>query len=145
MGDLTHFALIILGLSLALLVAIGSNAVAERIHIPAPAVFLVAAALASDLVPRLGDLSVVSNQRVVTVALVLILFDGGMHIGWARFRPAAGSIALVGVLGTLLTAAGGAAVLHAAFGVPWYLALLVATAVSPTDPAVVFSVLGQRE
>jgi cell volume regulation protein A len=31
------------------------------------------------------------------------------------------------------------------FGVPWYLALLMATAVSPTDPAVVFSVLGQRE
>ena len=50
-----------------------------------------------------------------------------------------------GCLGTFLTAAGGAAVLHAAFGMPWYLALLVATAVSPTDPAVVFSVLGQRE
>jgi cell volume regulation protein A len=35
--------------------------------------------------------------------------------------------------------------LHVLFGVPWYLALLMATAVSPTDPAVVFSVLGQRE
>src|SRR6185437_16073779 len=30
-------------------------------------------------------------------------------------------------------------------GVPWYLAVLVGTAVAPTDPAMVFSVLGQRE
>ncbi len=32
-----------------------------------------------------------------------------------------------------------------AFGFDWYLAVLVATAVAPTDPAVVFSVLGRRE
>ena len=25
-------------------------------------------------------------ERVVTVALVCILFDGGMHLGWRRFR-----------------------------------------------------------
>ena len=28
-------------------------------------------------------------NRVVTVALVCVLFDGGMHIGWSRFRAAA--------------------------------------------------------
>jgi cell volume regulation protein A len=40
---------------------------------------------------------------VVTVALVAILFDGGIHIGWSRFRSAAGPIAVVGVAGTFLT------------------------------------------
>ena len=35
--------------------------------------------------------------------------------------------------------------LNLAFGIDWYLAILVATAVAPTDPAVVFSVLGQRQ
>jgi cell volume regulation protein A len=35
--------------------------------------------------------------------------------------------------------------LHIGFGLAWYAALLVGTAVSPTDPAVVFSVLGQQE
>ena len=39
----------------------------------------------------------------------------------------------------------GAALLHVGFGLGWFVALLVATAVAPTDPAVVFSVLGQRE
>jgi cell volume regulation protein A len=82
---------------------------------------------------------------VVTIALVLILFEGGMHIGWRRFRAAARPIGAVGVVGTFLTAGAGAALLHIAFGMDWYVALLVATAVAPTDPAVVFSVLGRRE
>ena len=53
--------------------------------------------------------------------------------------------AVVGVLGTFLTAAGSGVLLHLGFGLAWYLALLVGTAVSPTDPAVVFSVLGRQE
>jgi cell volume regulation protein A len=36
-------------------------------------------------------------------------------------------------------------VLHAGFGFDWYVALLAATAVAPTDPTVVFSVLGRRQ
>ena len=84
-------------------------------------------------------------QQVVSAALVLILFNGGRHIGWSRLRPALVLIIVVGVLGTFLTAAAGGLLMHAAFGLVWYVALLVATAVSPTDPAVVFSVLGQQE
>jgi cell volume regulation protein A len=145
MGDLTHFALIILALSLTLLLAIGSNAVAERLRIPAPALFLVVAALASDLVPKLGDLSVVSNQRIVTVALVLILFDGGMHIGWNRMRTAAGAVVWLGVAGTAVTAGALALAAHYLLGFGWEAALLIGAALAPTDPAVVFSVLGRRE
>src|SRR6187200_3054819 len=115
-------------ISAVVLVAVLANRLTDRFKLPAPLLMLVAAAVAAQLVPGLPVPSDGTVERVVTVALVLILFDGGMHIGWARFRPAAGSIALVGVLGTFLTAAGGAALLHAAFGVPWYLALLVATA-----------------
>jgi potassium/hydrogen antiporter len=79
------------------------------------------------------------------VALACILFDGGMNIGRARFRSAASAIALTGVLGTFLTVIAAALLVHFAFGLAWFVALLVATAVAPTDPAVVFSVLGQRE
>jgi potassium/hydrogen antiporter len=49
------------------------------------------------------------------------------------------------VLGTFLTVIAGALLVHFAFGLAWYVSLLVVTAVAPTDPAVVFSVLGQRE
>jgi cell volume regulation protein A len=84
-------------------------------------------------------------EQVVSIALLLILFDGGMGIGWGRFRRAAVPISVVGVLGTFLTAGGCAVLVHAGFGIGWYASILVATAVAPTDPAVVFSVLGRRE
>jgi cell volume regulation protein A len=82
---------------------------------------------------------------VVTVALVCVLFDGGMQIGWSRFRSAAVPVTVTGVAGTFGTVAGCALLAHAAFGLSWYASVLLATAVAPTDPAVVFSVLGQRE
>jgi cell volume regulation protein A len=84
-------------------------------------------------------------EAVVSAALVVILFDGGLQIGVRRFRSAAGGILSLGVVGTFLTVAGAALLAHELLDVSWYLAVLVATAVSPTDPAVVFSVLGQRQ
>ena len=51
----------------------------------------------------------------------------------------------LGVAGTLVTAVAVAVLAHAVFGLDWLPALLVGTALAPTDPAVVFSVLGQRE
>jgi cell volume regulation protein A len=143
--DLVPFAIVLLLAGAALLAAVSSNRLAERIHVPAPALFLIAAAVASDLVPRLGDLSIIVDQRIVTVALVLILFDGGMHIGWARMRPSAGAVLWLGVAGTLVTAAAMAVGAHLLFGFEWRAALLIGAALAPTDPAVVFSVLGRRE
>ncbi|WP_270888291.1 cation:proton antiporter domain-containing protein [Pedococcus sp. 5OH_020] len=145
MSDTERYALAVLLCSAAALVAVLSNRLTERIRVPAALLMFVGAAVVAGLVPTLKISDLVGVQHVVTIALVLILFDGGMHIGWRRFRAAAAPIASVGVLGTFLTAAACAVLLHVAFGVDWYLALLVATAVAPTDPAVVFSVLGQRE
>src|SRR5262249_8033899 len=84
-------------------------------------------------------------ERVVTVALACILFDGGMRIGWSRFRRAAGPITAAGLGGTFATAAAVANVLHFGLGAEWYVAVLAATAIAPTDPAMVFAVLGRRE
>jgi potassium/hydrogen antiporter len=145
MSDVEHFALLVLVVGVAITAAVLSNRISERIRIPAPAIFLLAAALASDLVPALGQLSVTTVQRVVSVALVVILFDGGMQIGWRRFRMAAGPVVWVGVAGTFVTAAALAVLAHFLFGLDWWVALLLGTALAPTDPAVVFSVLGRRE
>src|SRR3954464_15708585 len=103
--DVTTFGWVVLGASIAVAVAIFSNRLSERIRVPAPALFLVGAAVASDIFPALNTFDVSTVQRVVTVALVLILFEGGMHIGWRRFRSAAGAILWVGVAGTMVTAA----------------------------------------
>jgi cell volume regulation protein A len=144
-SETERYALVVLLASVAALAALLLNRATERIRVPAPLLMLVGAAVAGKLVPALQISDVVTLERVVTIALALILFDGGMHIGWRRFRVVAAPIAFVGVVGTFLTAGAGTVLLHAGFGLDWYLAALVATAVAPTDPAVVFSVLGKRE
>ncbi len=145
MTGIESFGLIILVVGLVGTAAVLSNRVSERLRIPAPAFFLVFAAIAAELFPGLGHLSDDTVQRVVSVALAFILFDGGMHIGWRRFRTAATATVWLGVAGTFVTAGAAALAAHTIFGLGWRLALLLGTALSPTDPAVVFSVLGRRE
>ena len=145
MHDGPVFGAIVLGIAAAFAAALLSNRVSRWLRIPTPALFLVLAALASDLFPHLHQLSHRTDERLVTVALVVILFEGGMQIGLPRFRAAARPVVMLGVLGTVITAGGLALVSHLALGLDWRESLLLATALSPTDPAVVFNVLGGRE
>jgi potassium/hydrogen antiporter len=141
----TKFGLIVLVIGLAGTAAVLSNRLSARLRVPAPAFFLVAAVIAAQLWPSATTLPVLTVERVVTLALAIILFDGGMHIGRRRFRTAAGAIIWTGIAGTLVTAAGTAVAARYVAGMSWHLALLVGTAVAATDPAVVFSVFGRRE
>ncbi len=145
MAEVTGFGLVVGVVAVALFVAVLSNRLSAWIRVPAPALFLVAAAGLTYLSPRLNELSVVGVQRVVTVTLIVILFDGGMSLGWHRFRVAAVPITLLGVAGTFLTTAAVALFAGTLLGFPWPAAILLGAALAPTDPAVVFSVLGRRE
>jgi cell volume regulation protein A len=145
MHDVMPFALVTVVGAVALLLAVGSSRLTALTQIPSPALFLVLASVAAELFPDLGSLSIEVDQRIVTIALVVILFDGGMHIGVSRFRPVAVPVLWLGVAGTFVTAAGLAAAAHWWFGFDWRPALLLGTALAPTDPATVFSVLGRRE
>jgi cell volume regulation protein A len=143
--DMLEFAGAVLLVSVAVLVALAGNRISRTLRVPSPALFLVAAALASDIWPRLGRLSAEMDSRIVTVALAIILFDGGMGLGWRRLRPALMPVMWLGVAGTVATAGGLAVLAHGLFGFSWRSSLLLGTALAPTDPAVVFSVLGGRE
>jgi cell volume regulation protein A len=141
----TQFFVAVLVVAATGLVAVVSNRLAARVAVPAPAFFFVGAAVAVKVVPVLHAPHGRKVEQVVSAALVCILFNGGLDIGWPRFRSALGPIATLGIVGTFLTAGAGAVLVHLAFGLGWYVSLLLATAVAPTDPAVVFSVLGRRE
>ncbi len=143
--NIEPFGLVLLLTAVVGTVALLSNRISALLRIPAPVIFLVAGAVASDVFPALRTMSIVTVQQIVTVALVLILFDGGAGIGVRKLRTALAPILTLGVFGTVLTAAAIAALGHFLFGLPWVLALLLGTALAPTDPAVVFSVLGNRE
>lgn len=78
--------------------------------------------------------------RIGTVALVLILFDGGLSTPLEAFRTGLGPasvLATLGVLGTAGVVGVGARLL----GMPWLEAFLLGAIVSSTDAAAVFSVL----
>lgn len=139
------FGLVVLVIGLVGIMAVLSNRLSALTHIPAPAFFLICATVAAQLWPSATALPSATVERVVTVALAIILFDGGLHIGRRRFRTAAAAIVWVGVAGTLVTAAGAAVAAHLVAGMGWRLSLLLGTAVAATDPAVVFSVFGRRE
>ena len=144
MHDGPVFGLIVLCLAAAVGLAIAAERLSRILRIPTPAIFLLASAAMAQVVPQLHHLSHTADERLVTVALVVILFDGGMQIGLPRFRSAASPIIVLGVVGTVLTAAGLTIVAHL-LGLDWRESLLLATALSPTDPAVVFNVLAGRE
>jgi cell volume regulation protein A len=144
-NDTLAFGLLILCAAGAGLLAVQAHGLLQWLRIPAPAVFLAAAAFASEVIPGLPDPGQQTVERVVTLAVIVILFDGGLQIGIRRLRTAAAAIMSLGVLGTFATVAGACVLVHTVLGTNWYLSVLVATAIAPTDPAVVFSVLGRRE
>ena len=79
------------------------------------------------------------------VALIVILFDGGMRVGWRRFRESAVPIVSLGLLGTFATAGLMTLAAHYLLDFSWQTAALLGAAVAPTDPAVMFSVFGRKE
>ena len=145
MGDVVDFGQAILVVSIGLSLAVGGRVLAGRLGVPSAALLLVAAALASDLSDRLaGVLTVNEVQHLTTVALIVILFDGGMSMGLHRFRAAAAPIVALGLVGTFATAGLAALAAHVLLGLSWTVAGLIGAAIAPTDPAVTFSVLAGR-
>ena len=146
MTEITHFGLVITAVAGVFALAVLSNKLSERFAVPAPAIFLLAAALAGHTFTRLGDeLSIRDVERIAVVALVAILFDGGMRVGWQRFRASLVPITSLGVLGTFATAGLMTLAARYLFGFGWTSAGILGAALAPTDPAVMFSVLGKRE
>jgi cell volume regulation protein A len=144
--EISDFGLIVLAVSAAVFVALLGMRLADRLSLPYAAVILVGAILIAEASESLQNvLSIQDVERLTVVALVIILFDGGLHIGLGRFRRSAGPILALGVLGTFATAGLVAVAAHYLLGLDWIFAGLVGAAIAPTDPAVTFSVFGSRE
>lgn len=113
----------------------------ERLPVPVALVFLIIGMLAgSEGIGRIPFENYALAYRLGTVALVLILFDGGLNTpsrAVRRVAAPAGVLATVGVVGTGALLAVGARQL----GLPWSAAMLLGAVVSSTDAAAVFAVL----
>ena len=144
--ELFTFGRLMLIVAGGFMVSLLANKLSGRIKLPAPALLLLTAAVVAEFFGGLKEsLSIESVEQIATIALVLILFDGGMHVGWKKFKQAAFPIFLVGILGTFATAALIACTAHYLFNLGWIISWILGAALAPTDPAVMFSVLGTRK
>jgi cell volume regulation protein A len=149
MDELGDFGMIVLVVGAGFSLALATSKLTERFPVPAPVLFLLAAAIVSDVFPEitthLGGSAILTVERIGVVALIVILLDGGMDVGWRRFRGSAVPITSLGILGTFGTAAVIAVFARALLDFDWTTSFIVGAALAPTDPAVMFSVLGKRE
>src|SRR5215471_9411902 len=135
---------ILLG-SLLVLAGIMSSLVAMRFGAPLLLVFLIVGMLAGE--ESLGGIKfddVRSTYVVGSIALALILFDGGLRTRFATFRSVLAPAATLATVGVLLTAAITAPIAALAFDLRWIEGLLVGSVVASTDAAAVFFLIHAR-
>ena len=141
MGELTATAALLAAAGLLLVLAGLASPISSRLGVPVLVGFLVLGMLAgSEGIGGIPFDDYALAFRLGTIALVLILFDGGLNTSPAVLRRAAlpaGLLATVAVVAT----AGLVALAGLALGLSPAMALLVGAVVSSTDAAATFAVL----
>jgi potassium/hydrogen antiporter len=135
---------ILLG-ALLVLAGIMSSLVAMRFGAPLLLVFLLLGMLAGEAGPgglRFDDVR--ATYVVGSIALALILFDGGLRTRFATIRSVLAPAATLATAGVLFTAVFTAPVAKYLLGVNWIEALLVGAVVASTDAAAVFFLIHAR-
>jgi cell volume regulation protein A len=144
MGSLDAVSIGILFGALLVLLGILSSLIAMRFGAPLLLVFLVLGMLAGESGLGLKFDDVRTTYVVGSIALALILFDGGLRTRFATFRSVLAPAATLATAGVLLTAAITAPIAALAFDLRWIEALLVGAVVASTDAAAVFFLIHAR-
>jgi cell volume regulation protein A len=115
---------------------------ADRVRIPGLLLFLGLGMLAGS--EGIGGIEFTDTElarTLGTIALVLILFEGGLTAGWSEIRPVLGTAASLATIGTAVTAGIAGIAAKWIFGLSTLEGMLVGAAVAATDSAAIFAVL----
>jgi cell volume regulation protein A len=135
---------ILLG-AVLVLAGILSSLVALRFGTPLLLMFIIVGMLAGEAGP--GGIKFEDVQLVYTVgsmALALILFDGGLRTRFQAIRNVVSPAFLLATVGVLITAALTAPVAKVVLGIGWTESFLVGAVIASTDAAAVFLLLHVR-
>jgi cell volume regulation protein A len=137
-----HDAVLILLAGVLLAAGIAGALLADRMRVPALLLFLGLGMLAgSEGIGNIHFANYDLARTLGTIALVLILFEGGLTSGWSEIRPVLGSAASLATLGTLATALLAGVAAKWIFGLSWLEGMIVGAAIAATDSAAIFAVL----
>src|ERR1700761_1075779 len=139
MASLDSVSIAILLGAVLIMAGILSSLLALRFGAPLLLVFLLIGILAGDAGPRRIEVEDVRTTYLVgSVALALILFDGGLRTRFQSIRTVLAPSMVLATVGVLLTAFITAPVARYALDLDWTEALLVGAVVASTDAAAVF-------
>ena len=137
-----HDAELILIAGALLAAGIVGALLADRVRIPGLLLFLGLGMLAGS--EGIGGIEFNDTElarTLGTIALVLILFEGGLTAGWSEIRPVLGTAASLATVGTVATAGVAGLAAHWIFGLSMLEGMLVGAAIAATDSAAIFAVL----
>jgi cell volume regulation protein A len=138
---MTEGHLILVG-GVLLVGALAASVFAARLRLPALLlILLVGMAGGSDGAGWLAFDNYELARQIGTIALALILFDGGLSSGFARIRPVIGPALRLAVGGTAITALVSGLATSALFGLPVFEGLLLGSILASTDTAAVFGLI----
>ena len=139
MASLDQVSIAILLGAVLVMAGILSSLLALRFGAPLLLVFLFIGVLAGDSGPGGIEFDDVRTTYLVgSVALALILFDGGLRTRFATIRAVLAPSMVLATIGVLLTAAITAPAAKYALDLNWTEALLVGAVIASTDAAAVF-------
>jgi NhaP-type Na+/H+ and K+/H+ antiporter len=145
MAALDAISIAILLGSLLVLAGILSSLIALRFGAPLLLVFLLVGMLAGEGGPgglKFDDVQV--TYVVGSIALALILFDGGLRTRIATFRNVLAPSVMLATVGVLITTLITAPFAKFVLGIGWLQAMLVGAVVASTDAAAVFFLINAR-
>jgi len=140
MGE--HDAQLILIAGSLLAAGILGALLADRVRVPGLLLFLGLGMLAGS--QGLGGIDFNNTElarTLGTIALILILFEGGLTAGWSEIRPVLGTAASLATLGTALTAVIAGLAAKLIFDLNTLEGMLIGAAIAATDSAAIFAVL----
>ncbi len=128
--------------ALLLLIAVGASAFSWRLGVPVLVVFLLLGMLAgSEGLLGIPFEDYVASHALGTIALALILFDGGLRTSWRAVRRTAAPALTLATAGVLITAVITGLAAAWLLDLPLLEGMLLGSIVGSTDAAAVFSVL----
>jgi cell volume regulation protein A len=115
---------------------------ADKVRVPGLLLFLGLGMLAGSQGIGGIDFNNTELARTLgTIALILILFEGGLTAGWSEIRPVLGTAASLATLGTVVTALLAGLAAKLIFDISTLEGLIVGSAIAATDSAAIFAVL----
>lgn len=143
---LSSLNLYIIGIGVILFISVYASKISEKIGLPLLLVFLgFGMLLGSEGIVGIEFDNPHLAQAVGTIALVFILYNGGLNTKFERIQSVMVSGILLATIGVLLTALVMAIFIHLVLGFAPLHALLLGSIISSTDAAAVFMILRSQK